>query len=82
MTEDLSEDLLYGGDAIALFLFGDRKHRRKVYHLVQTNQIPSFKYGATICSRRSMLLADIARREERAQKDRLAEPNRKHCDPC
>ena len=31
----IAGDMLYGAEAIALFLFGDAKHRRRVYNLEQ-----------------------------------------------
>ena len=46
----LACDILYGADGIAEFLFGHRKHRRKVYNLVETTRLPHFRLGATICA--------------------------------
>ena len=62
----LSDDLLFGADAIAEFLFGDRKKRRQVYHLVHGGQLPVFKLGATLCARKSRLLRWIDQEETRA----------------
>ncbi len=62
----LSGDMLYGADGIAEFLFGDRKHRRKVYNLVETGQLPVFRLGANICARKSVLLDWIGRQESAA----------------
>jgi hypothetical protein len=67
----LSGDILHGADTIAEFLFGDRKHRRKVYNLVETGQIPVFRLGANICARKSVLLDWIARQETAASKSAL-----------
>lgn len=61
---NLSEDLLIGADAIADFLFGDPNKRRQVYHLAQTNQLPIFKLGASLCARRSTLLSCIQDKEK------------------
>ena len=61
---NLSEDLLVGADAIADFLFGDPSKRRQVYHLAQTNQLPIFKLGASLCPRRSTLLGCIQVKEK------------------
>ncbi len=61
----LADDLLRGGDQIAEFVFGDPKQRRKVYHLAQNSQLPVFKLGATICARRSTLIAWIEAQEAR-----------------
>ena len=68
MDEDKAEfhqDLLRGADEIALFLFGDREQRRKVYHLAATSHLPVFKLGSMICARRSVLLKWVADQEGR-----------------
>lgn len=62
--EAVADDLLRGADAIAEFVFGDRRHRRKVYYLtsVATHPLPHFRIGAHLCARRSALrqwLADL-----------------------
>ncbi|HEX4409039.1 MAG TPA: DNA-binding protein [Xanthobacteraceae bacterium] len=62
---ELHKDLLRGADEIAEFVFGDRKHRRKVYHLVATSRMPTFKIGSMICARKSVLLQWIAEQEKR-----------------
>ena len=60
-----SQDLLRGADEIAEFLFGDRRARRKVYHLVTTSNLPVFKLGSMICARKSVLLQWIEDQEQR-----------------
>jgi hypothetical protein len=54
----LGDDLLRGAGAIAQFLFGDRRQRRKVYYLTgeATVRMPHFRLGAIICARKSTLL--------------------------
>jgi hypothetical protein len=64
-----AQDLLRGAEEIAEFLFGDRKLRRKVYHLAATSNLPVFKLGSMICARRSVLLKWIAEQEARHQDD-------------
>ncbi len=64
----LSEDLLRGAEQIAMFMFGDPKMRRQVYHLAQAGQLPVFKLGAILCARRSTLLAWIEAQEARPQR--------------
>ena len=61
----LCDDLLRGADEIARFVFGDAKHRRKVYYLTgdAKNNLPYFKLGSVICARKSTLLAWIADQE-------------------
>jgi hypothetical protein len=60
----LAGDILSGANEIAEFLFGDRKHRRKVYNLVETDCLPVFRLGANICARKSVILSWITRQEE------------------
>jgi hypothetical protein len=59
----IAGDILYGADAIAVFLFGDRRHRRRVYNLVDSNRLPVFRVGVNICARKSVLLAWIESQE-------------------
>ena len=56
-------DLLRGAEEIAEFVFGDPRHRRKVYYLVEGRKLPTFRLGATICARRSTVLDWIERQE-------------------
>ena len=64
----LCDDLLHGADAIAKFMFGDAKHRRKVYYLTgeAPKGMPHFKMGSLICARKSTILNWIAEQEGRA----------------
>lgn len=57
---ELASDILHGADQIAYFLYGDAKHRRKVYRLIGTGTLPHFRLGRSVCSRRSILRAWIA----------------------
>lgn len=63
----LGDDLLRGADAIAEFLFCDRRQRRKVYYLTGEGrvQLPHFRLGTTICARKSTLLRWIEAAEAR-----------------
>jgi hypothetical protein len=63
----LSEDLLIGAEAIAQFIFGDRRKRRQVYHLIQKGALPAFRLGATLCARRSTLVAWVAKQESQGE---------------
>ncbi len=63
---DLADDLLRGAERIAEFVYGDRRHRRKIYHLVQTKRLPVFHLGSTLCARRSTLIAWIEDQEIKA----------------
>lgn len=58
MTEGL--DLLAGADAIAAFM-GIKP--RRVYHLAETQRLPVFRLGATLCARRSTLVRWIEEME-------------------
>lgn len=61
----LGDDLLRGADEIARFMFGDVKHRRKVYYLTgeAPRGMPHFKMGSVICARKSTLMNWIAQQE-------------------
>jgi hypothetical protein len=67
-SQTVAGDILYGADEIAVFLFGDRKYRRRVYTRIASNELPTFRIGANICARRSTLLEWIARQEAAASK--------------
>lgn len=58
-----ASDLLYGADEIATFLFGDRKHRRRLYRKIAKKNLPVFRIGHSICARKSVLLAWIEAQE-------------------
>jgi hypothetical protein len=64
-SSDFAEDLLQGADAIAQFLWGNPALRRRVYHLVATSNLPTFKLGSMICARKSVLLGWIEQQEDR-----------------
>jgi hypothetical protein len=61
----VSTDILRGAAEIAAFLFGDRKYRRRVYHLAGTSRMPFFKIGSMLCVRPSVLMGWIADQEGR-----------------
>lgn len=68
-THAVASEILYGAEEIAAFLFGDRKHRRRVYGRVASGELPVFRIGANICARRSVLLAWIAHQEAGTRTD-------------
>lgn len=61
----LAEDLLHGAEAIAVFVFGDIRHRRKVYYYASDAKVrmPVFRIGNVICARKSTLRNWIAAQE-------------------
>jgi hypothetical protein len=61
--DTFADDLLLGAEAIAMFLFGDRKKRRSIYHLHATGQLPLGKMGATLIGRKSTLIKHVAKGE-------------------
>jgi hypothetical protein len=65
----ISDDLLYGAGPIAEFLYGDVKHRRKVYH--NAAALPVFRMGAILCARRSQLVGWIAEQETAARQGKF-----------
>ena len=66
-TPTLGGDILQGVEAIAVFLFGDARLRRRVYHLTSATRfrMPHFKLGSIVCARRSVLLRWIGEQENR-----------------
>ena len=61
--QNLPKDLLEGAAEIAAFLFGDSARRRTIFHLAHSDELPIFRMGATICARRSTILAWRRERE-------------------
>ncbi|NYS26781.1 hypothetical protein HUK65_17575 [Rhodobacteraceae bacterium 2376] len=61
----LADDLLYGAEAIAIFVFGSVSHRRKVYYYASDAKVrmPVFRIGNVICARKSKLIAWIEAQE-------------------
>jgi hypothetical protein len=66
---EFSRDLIRGAEGLAEFLFGDRKFRRRVYHLASSSALPVFKLGSMLCARRSSLLRYVADQEARRTDD-------------
>ncbi|MCX7313710.1 MAG: DNA-binding protein [Alphaproteobacteria bacterium] len=58
----IAHDMLRGADKIAGFL---GMERRQIYHLAEKTHLPVFKIGATLCARKSTLLAWIVEQEQR-----------------
>ena len=67
--DDFASDMLRGAEQIALYLYGDEKLRRKVYHLAATSNLPTFKLGSMICARKSVLLKWVEDQEGRHAND-------------
>lgn len=63
-------DLLGGGDEITRFLFGavDGRLRRRMYHLTEFHELPTFKVGQTLYARKTKLLEWIEANEMRQSK--------------
>lgn len=72
-SSKISEDMIRGAAAIAEYMFGDRRYRRRVYHLVQTSRIPIARIGSTLVLRPSTYQKWIETQEARA----LIDPARK-----
>jgi hypothetical protein len=60
---DLAGDIIEGAEAIAEVLWGDRKKKRRVYHLAETGELPIFRLGSIIHARKSVLIAHIEAQE-------------------
>ena len=63
---NLADDLIYGADKIAEFLFGHVRFRRRVYYLVETGRLPVLRLPG-ICARKSTLTNWFAEQEKAAQ---------------
>jgi hypothetical protein len=61
----LADDLLRGAEDIAEFIFGDRRQRRKIYHIVETSNLPTFRLGGILCGRKSALMRWIEAQESK-----------------
>jgi hypothetical protein len=67
---EFAQDLLRGAKEIAIFLYGDAKFRRRVYHLIATSRLPHFTLGGSvICARKSVLLDFVKQQEQRHAND-------------
>ena len=66
---NFTHDLLRGADEIAVFLYGSPNFRRKVYHLVATSTLPTFKLGSMICARKTGLLRWVEAQEGKHAND-------------
>ena len=55
-SSNFSDDLLLGATNISKWMFGE-EHRRKLYHLVETSRLPTFRLGSQIAAQKSVLLA-------------------------
>jgi hypothetical protein len=63
-AQDLSGELLEGAGALAVFLYGSFKERRKIYPLVKGQRLPIFRIGKKICARKSTLRAWVIEQEK------------------
>ncbi len=65
-TATIGDDLLHGAEAIAVFVFGNEKHRRKVYYYAGDAKVrlPVFRIGNVICARKSKLIEWIEAQED------------------
>jgi len=61
----IAGDILHGAEAIAGFLYGDAKQRRRVYNLIEGGRLPHFRLGIGICARKSVLMTWIKSQEEK-----------------
>ena len=66
-TMTIGDDLLHGAEAIAVFVFGSAKHRRKVYYYASDARVrmPVFRIGNVICARKSKLMEWVEVQESR-----------------
>jgi hypothetical protein len=60
-----SDDLIVGADAFASWLFGTSETRR-VYHLIETSRLPTFRLGSKVAAQKSVLRATFWAQQKRA----------------
>jgi hypothetical protein len=62
---EFSKDLLLGAEAIATWLFV-APERRRLYHLIETSRMPTFRLGSKIAAQKSILRAAFWAQQKRA----------------
>lgn len=60
-----ADDVLYGAGAIAIFLYGNERYRRRVYHMAATNRLPVMRLPG-LSARKSTLLCWLHQQEQRS----------------
>jgi hypothetical protein len=65
-NEKADDRVIRGADAIAEYIFGDRRHRRKIYYLAECSKIPIWRLGSTLCLRPATYESWIKGQESRA----------------
>jgi hypothetical protein len=70
-TENEEERIILGAAAIAAYIFGDPRHRRKVYYLAEYTRFPVWRLGSKLCLRPATYETWIAEQESRAFVNRL-----------
>lgn len=63
MDKDLKDDLIVGATALAEYIFGDPKQRRRIYYLAEIGALPLFNIGASLAGRKSTLAHHIEKKE-------------------
>jgi hypothetical protein len=63
---DLGDDLLVGAEAIAAFVYGDPRKKRRVFHFAANGELPIFRVGDLLHARKSVLREFIEQRERAA----------------
>jgi hypothetical protein len=63
-VDEAGGDLLFGAEEISSFLFASPDHRRRVYHLAEKHDLPTFRIGSSLCARRGSLRRWLDDRED------------------
>jgi hypothetical protein len=66
LTENGGERIILGAAAIAEYIFGDPRLRRKVYYLAEFTKVPIWRLGAQLCLRPATYENWIVQQETRA----------------
>lgn len=66
LSADMADDILDGAEEIAVFMYGDKNKRRRVYSLIEAGHLPIFRLGSSIHARKSAIRAFIEERERQS----------------
>ena len=66
--DSLAHDMLIGAEAIAVFMFGNKRSKKKVFNFVEKKELPVFRLGRSLYARKSVLIAWISEQETAARR--------------
>jgi hypothetical protein len=74
LSDDLAGDMLQTAGPLAVHVFGEdsARNRRRIYHLHETGQLPTFIYAGLLSMRKSRYAAEVQAAEAAADAERAA----------